>query len=58
MRSQQNAPDDMNSYKGEKGVWTLVGGDWIFYSDRKESDVDTSDITTKAAERIRRLKLK
>ena len=56
MRSQTNAPDDMNSYKGEKGVWTLVGGDWIFYSDRKESDVDTSGITTKAAERIKEIK--
>ena len=48
MRSQQNKPDDMNSYKGEKGVWSLVGNDWIFYSDRQEDDVDTSDITTKA----------
>ena len=49
MRTQQNAPEDLTSHNGEKGVWALVGGDWVFYSDRKEGDVDTSDITTKSS---------
>ena len=38
IKSQQNKPDDMNSYKGEKGTWSLVGNDWIFYSDRQADE--------------------
>jgi hypothetical protein len=35
LASQTNAPENMNEHKGEPGVWTLMGGEWIFYSDRQ-----------------------
>jgi hypothetical protein len=34
MTSQSYKPKDLTMYQGEKGSWSSVGGEWIFYSDR------------------------